>query len=290
MRTFLGHRVDDQPVSGPQVAKNVVGTVAERIVARTVGARLWDSRVPPFSVPPSVAVETDGSPYGLLPDAYWARHSGLLEVKAGIARFYVTERQWRSYRWARDTQRSGLPIERPRVFYGFVAYDLSKRTDRYRGAYEIIDDALQRLRYVLVLDSQLVERIVAGCSVTDDWEGPLSPMLGAWHAHYNIRAHRLAAWAKEPRAMLDERRLTRWRASRLQATFRTVRDELAREGWAEAPDVPAYVLAPSRRPRPGPPVLLGEQAALFQHSIECINCGFRAPVGTCPACGDINAF
>jgi hypothetical protein len=289
-RTFLGQRVDDLPVSGPQVAKNVVGSAAERLVARALGARPWDPSMPPFEVPADVATETDGSPYGLVPDAWWARHSGLLEVKAGIARFYTTERQWRSYLWARDTQGSGLPIERPRVFYGFFAYSLSQRTDKYPGAHAVLDDALSRLRYILVFDSQLVARVIAGSSTTEDWEGPLSPMLGAWHAHYNIRAHRLQGWAEAPRARLDELGLSRWRAPSIKATFRAACDELVREGWARVPDVPAYVIAPCRRPRIGPAVFPGAQATLFAGGVQCLTCGFYAPVGICPECGDVNAF
>lgn len=289
-RDFLGARVWNGPVSGPQVAKNVIGTAMERLVARAIGARPWDPALPPFMVPKEVATESDGSPYGLLPDAWWAKHSALVEVKCGIARFYTTERQWKSYVWARDTQNSGLPIERPRIFYAFVGYRLDKRTDRYAGAHAVVDDALTRLRYIVVADSRLVERYIAESgSYHTDRAGPLSPMLGIWHAHWNVRAHRLQAWADAPRAQLDARGLTRWRPSCVKATFRAAADELAAAGWAPVPDIPAVVLAPSRRSRPGPDHIPGSQTKLFGDT-ACPECGFWAPPGDCPDCGAFTAF
>lgn len=292
-RDFLGFRVWDGPISGPQVAKNTVGDMAERLVVRALGARLWDSKLPAFAVPKEVATESDGTPYELLPDAWWARHSALVEVKAGIARFYTTERQWKSYLWARDAQASGLPIERPRVFYAFVGYNLAKRSDRYTGAHEVINDAIRQLRYVVVADSQLVERYIAESgSYQTDRSGPLSPMLGIWHAHYNIRAHRLLAWAKDPRGQLDARGLSRWRAGSFKPTLRAASDELVANGWEPVPDIPAVVIAPCRRPRPGPAVLPGAQADLpgLGGNVECPDCRFWAPPGDCPECGAFTAF
>lgn len=291
-RDFLGYRVWNGPVSGPQVAKNTVGDMAERLVVRALGARLWDAKLPAFQVPGHIATESDGSPYGLLPDAWWARHSALLEVKAGIARFYTTERQWKSYVWARDTVGSALPIERPRVFYAFVGYSLSKRSDQYAGEHDVLNDALRGLRYIVVADSRLVERYIAESgSYATDHVGPLSPMLGIWHAHYNIRAHRLQAWADDPRAQLAARKLFRWRAGSFRTTLRAVSAELVANGWEPVPDIPAVVIAPCRRPRLGPAVLPGGQAGLpGLEDIDCPECAFRAPIGTCPECGAFTAF
>lgn len=292
-RAFLGASVFDGPVSGPQVAKNVTGLAAERLVASVIGARLWDGALPPFYVPRAVATESDDSPYALVPDAWWPKHSALVEVKAGIARFYTTERQWKSYRWARDTPVTALPVRRPRVFYAFVGYKLTKRSDRYPGAHALVNDMLQSIRYIVVADSRLVERFIAESgSYRTDHVGPLSPMLGIWHAHWNIRAHRLQAWADAPRATLDARGLTRWRVGPLRPTLRTAAERLAGEGWSVGGlgDIPAVVLAPCRRPRPAPDSLLGEQAVLFANEVACEACGFWAPVGICPACGDVNAF
>jgi hypothetical protein len=290
-RAFLGQRVWARPCSGPQVAKNAIGDAAERLVSRALGARLWDDTLPAFTVPEHVAVETDGSPYALLPDAWWAPQSALLEVKAGIARFYTTERQWRSYRWARETQRSGLPIDRPRVFYAFVGYDLAKRSDRYADSHAVIDDALRGLRYIVVADSKLVETFIGESgSYAVDHVGPLSPMLGVWHAHYNIRAHRLQAWADSPREQLDARGLTRWRAGSFRERLREAAAELAADGWATMPDIPAVVLRPSRRARPGPAILPGAQVGLGFGECACPECGFWGPPGDCPECGAFTAF
>jgi len=285
-RVFLGSWLRAVPCSGPQVAKNAVGDVAERLVARVLGAQLWDGALPAFTVPDRVAVETDSSPYALLPDAWWAPQSALIEVKAGIDRFYTTARQWRSYRWARDTQRSGLPIDRPRVFYAFIRYDLPKRSDRYNNSHALVDDMLCGLRYIVVADSKLVETFI-GESGSDmvDHAGPLSPMLGAWHAHYNIRAHRLQAWADAPREQLDARGFIYWHVGSLRNRLRAASAELAASGWAAIPDIPVVVLRPSRRSRPGPAVFPGAQKGL-----TCPACGSWGPPGDCPKCGAFTAF
>ena len=290
-RDLLGHPVENSPVPGPQVAKNAVGHMAEQLVSRVLGARIWDADLPPFEVPRDVATETDGSPYGLLPDAWWGRQSALVEVKAGIDRFFTTERQWRSYLWARDTQGSGLPVERPRVFYAFVAYRLPQLTERYRGTHEVIDDALRGLRYLVVADSRLVETYLAEANHRPEKTGPLSPLLGSWAAHWSIRSHRLQEWADAPRAKLDALGLSRWRASQLRSTFRIAARELADAGWAAPPDIPAVLFAPRRRARPGPPVLRGEQPSLPGFSlVTCPECGYTGPLGDCPECGAFNAF
>lgn len=290
-RPFLGHRVFATPCSGPQVAKNTVGDMAERLVCRALGARLWDARLPAFEVPAHVATESDGSPYGLLPDAWWAPQSALLEVKAGIARFYTTERQWKAYRWARDTAASGLPIEKPRIFYAFVGYNLSKRSDKFSDAHEVVDDALRNLRYIVVADSRLVEHYIGQSgSYHTDHEGPLSSLLGIWHAHWNVRAHRLQAWADDPRGQLDALKLTRWRAGSFRPTLRLVGRELQAAGWATMPDIPAVVIAPARRARPGPAILPRAQTDLGFDGCACPDCGFWAPPGDCPACGTFTAF
>lgn len=289
-RDFLGWRVWNATARGPQVAKNAVGTAMERLVARTIGARLWDQRLPAFPIPREVATEVDGTPYGLLPDAWWAKQSALVEVKCGIARFYTTERQWRAYRWARDTQLSGLPVVRPRVFYAFVGYRLDRRSDKYAGAHAIVDDAIAQLRYILVVDSRLVEAFIGESpAVQEDHVGPLSPLLGAWNAHWNIRAHRLQAWADNPRAQLDAHGLTRWRVSSVRKTLRAASAELAASGWATIPDVPALVIAPCRRARPGQDDIPGTQSALFG-DVACPDCGFWGQPGACPECGGFTAF
>lgn len=292
VRDFLGWRVVDKPVPGPQVAKNVIGSMAERLVVRVLGARIWASGLPPFYVPKDVATEVDGSPYGLNPDAWWAPQSGLIEVKSGIQRFYVTERQWRAYQWARDTRGSQLPVECPRVFYGFVAYQLAKSTKKYGGTFELLDDALANLRYVLVTDARLVEAyLTANGTFQGDFKGPLSPMLGIWDAHWNIRAHQLQPWAERPRDMLNERGMTRWSALDYKATMRAIGLELADAGWrAPGDDVPVSVLTPRRRSRPGSEDIPGSQAHLFASGFECQHCGFWSAVTTCPNCGEFAPF
>ena len=290
-RDVLGARVEDHAVPGPQLAKNVVGHAVERLVSRLLGARVWDHDMPPLEVPSSVATETDGTPYGLMPDAWWGRQSALVEVKAGIDRFFATERQWKSYRWARDTAGSGLPVERPRVFYAFVAYRMSKLTHRYAGAHEVIDDALRGLRYVVVADSRLVESYLSDANHRGEQTGPLSPLLGAWAAHWSIRAAKLQAWADEPRAQLDALGLTRWRPTQLRSTCRIVARELADAGWAQPPDIPAVLIAPCRRARPGPPLLPGGQASLpGLVPVECPRCGCTGSAGNCLQCGAFNVF
>ena len=286
-RDLLGAQVADYPVPGPHVAKSAVGYLMERIVARVLGARVWDAALPPFAVPRAVATETDGTAYGLLPDVWWGQQSALVEVKAGIDRFFTTERQWNAYRWARDTQVSGLPVERPRVFYAFVAYSLDQRTDRYGTAHAVMDAALRGLRYLVVADSGLVESFVANANHRGDQETPLSGLLGNWSAHWSIRTRRLQVWAEHPRVALDANGLTRWRSTPLRPAMRIVAQEMAAAGFAEAPDIPAVVLAPCRPARPGPDVLPGEQVQLL---VACPTCGVRGPAGDCAACGGFNAF
>ena len=293
-RDFLGDRVTNGVTVGPQVAKNAIGLAAERLVARALGARTWDHDLPPFPVPSSVAVESDGSPLTLAPDAWWGRQSALIEVKAGIARFYVTERQWKAYVWARDTQRSGLPVARPRVFYAFVAYRLPKVTSRYPGLHEVLDDALSGIRYIVVVDSTLVARLISGgCAYRGDCAGPLSLTLGVWNAHYSVRAHQLQRWADDPRGSLDDlgNAFGSWRPRSFRASLQAAAAELADAGWAQVPDVPAVVLAPRRKRRVSPTLLPGGQARLLGLGpVACPECGCWGPPGDCRECGAFTAF
>lgn len=268
-RNFLGRAVWDMPVTGPHLAKTVIGSVIERLVARTISALLWDSTLPAFKVPANVALESDSSLYELRPDAWWPAHYALVEIKCGIARFYVTERQWNSYCWARDTQNSGLPVTRPRVFYAFVSYMLDKRTAKYGGTYELIDAALTGLQYIVVADSRLVTKFIdESGSYGADHVGPLSPMLGIWNAHWNVRAHKLRAWASVTREQLAAKGMARWRVKNIIESLRVVGVELAEAGWAQIPLVPAVVLYPCRRVRPGATMIPGSQTTLFGTAAE----------------------
>jgi hypothetical protein len=173
----------------------------------------------------------------------------------------------------------------------FVAYKLPQLTKRYQNTHEVIDDALRGLRYLIVADSRLVETYLADANHRGDQETPLSPLLGAWAAHWSIRSHRLQAWADAPRAQLDALGLARWRPTQLRSTFRIAARELAEAGWASPPDIPAVLFAPCRRARPGPPVLPGEQTTFPPAElVRCPECGYGAAPGDCPKCGAFNVF
>lgn len=290
-RNLLGLRVPDWAVSGPQVAKTVVGHAFERIAARVLGGVVWDERIPPFWVPAEVATESDGTAYGLAPDVWWSDQCALVEVKSGVERFFTTERQWASYLWARDTTDSGLPVDRPRVFYAFLGYRLSQRTEKYRRAHALLDDALARLRYFLVADSKLVAHFIGGStSYQPDRAGPLSPLLGIRHAHWNLRVHRLQQWAEQPRKMLQEQGMARWGVWPLAQNYQAARDQLVAAGWPALPTVPALVLHPRRPRRVGPGIIPGSQLGLFNSPPTCPRCNLPLAGGTCTHCGAFAAF
>jgi len=172
----------DDKVRGPQSGRTVVGDTCEAHVARLLGARRWPDW-PLLPVPRTVARDDDGDDFLLRPDLFWPAETALVEVKAGIAKFYVTVVQHAAYGWLRD---HGVgPVRQPRVYYAFVAYRTERKVGARRSVRDLEADVVNGIRFVLVLDSRLVDVLAADFgSHGRDWTTPLSPMLGKWRDHY----------------------------------------------------------------------------------------------------------
>lgn len=261
--TFLGVPFPTFPVSGPCDSKRVAGSVTEILVANLLGAEQWNG--PPFRIPREIAKGDGGLTYHLEPDVWWPRHSALVEVKSGINRFYVTQRQWRSYVWCRD--RATLdesPIWHPRVYYAFVSYSIQGSARKYRDSDAVVRAIMHGIEYVAILDSVLVAKLIANSGRHDRASvTPLSPILGEWKPYHRVTCPAVRPWAADTRKTLEEAGLTRWRAPRLERPYRSAVETLRREGWGDFPVPPACIVHPCRPRREwtGPPP--GGQYELF---------------------------
>lgn len=293
-RQFLGRRIADGPAK-PTTARVFIGVLAERLVAEVLDARLWDRAMPTFPVDREVATGSGGGRYVLAPDIWWAREAGFVEVKAGIERFFLAERQWNAYLWAQRAGAGKLPVYQPRVFYAFVAYRLPQPAGKYPSLYTFGEAALAGVQYLLVLDSRLVASELHGNTLVADWGGPLSPLLGIYEAHYSLRAGRLSSWGRplpDVRARLRDVG-GRWVVRDIDTRALTLR--LLAEGWGGDSEwaekgLPAMrVIHLRRRARADVPgwLLPGEQSVMWAH---CRMCGAVAPIGECPVCFAVTAF
>lgn len=258
---FLSAPLHDGIASGPCDAKTIAGNVTEQIVSYLIGGVPWSWNMPGFAIPSDVAVESDGSPYELRPDIWWGKHTAVVEVKSGISRYYVTQRQWRSYTWLRDRSGDDSVVRRPRVYYAFVGYKLPKLTRKYKRKHEIVRDILATIEYVAVIDSALVQTLISESgSYDDDTTTPLSPLLGAWHAYHNVTKAKVREWANDPRVMLNDSGRVRWRAPSLRRRYRAMLDDLSQWGTGY-PVPPCHVMHPCRPARVWTGPLPGEQVS-----------------------------
>jgi len=230
-------------IKGPQSGRNVVGDVCEDLVADLIGGRRWPSW-PLIPVPRTVARDEDGEDFLLTPDLFWPERTAYVEVKAGIAKFYVTVTQHAAYGRIRD--RATDPIDRPRVFYAFVAYKPELPVGKKRAVSELVADVLAHVRFVLILDSRIVDRLASEVgSHGRDWVTPLSPMLGAWRDLYFFTPGKIE-W------MLS--------ATRRELTARFGSDQRVRDIAAA---YPVRIVGPKRRARTWRGPLPFEQTDLF---------------------------
>jgi len=257
MTIVLGRSIDLGKVcTGPQSARVAVGYMAEGLVATLMGARDWT--LPGFAIPSRVAEEFDRSPYSAEPDLWCDNDSSLVEVKAGIRRFYVTKRQLRSYTWIRD---QGDPakvwVYRPRVSYAFVHYELGAPVKSFDTIGSLLEATLRSIKYILVLDSRLVEILAKEYGSWDKGSiTPLSPLLGDWAPYYRFTPSRLAPWVADPRAEMKSRGLAkkRWHVRDLKRSVSTPVGVL--------PSVPTLHVYPKRNHRKWEGPLMGETASL----------------------------
>ena len=209
---------------GPHAARGKIGTLAADLVQSVLpNSRRWP-RTHPIPCPFD---DQDGYVY---PDLFWKDQTAMVEVKAGIKRFYVRVTQHRSYDWIRDN--GTLPVYRPRLFYAFVHYKPAGRVGDMQEK-DLTYKFESMVKSILILDSRIVDYLAIDFGdYGKDWSTPLSERMGgAWTNLYRITPARLRPFLDCP----------------VEDVPSTVGTRVV--GWPEFSRFPTRVLTHQRRPR-----------------------------------------
>jgi hypothetical protein len=236
-------------LAGAQSAKNLIGTVAESVVAHLFNAEPYEGSAIP-------------TPHAdLRPDLLLRRQAALVEVKASrhCKHLHVTEDQLRAYEWA--NQHSLSPIRQPRVFYAFFGYQLPgpprlRKLNSYKTVASLLKAVLEGISCCVLLDLPIVLRLAEKYGSTKECVTPLSPMLGTWAARYRLTPSRLKVFAMEPlaavRALGLRGRWTTWKRDPRQCIL----------PFGVLPPFPVAAIWRRRHPRSVEGPLIGTNAPL----------------------------
>lgn len=216
-------------VKGSQYGRNIVGDLFEAMVADLLDGRRWPGW-PLIPIPREVARDDVGDDYLLQPDVFWPSESAMVEVKAGINKFYVTISQHQAYSWVRDQAK--WPIAKPRVFYAFVAYRTEQKVGKRRSVQDLQEDAARNVQFVLIVDSRLLDLLLPSFGTEGrDWISPLSPMLGAWRDRYLVTPTKLSRLMSMSRTDLTDQFGSDWRVTDISGSVRIIRRHRRSRRW-----------------------------------------------------------
>lgn len=261
--TLFGRPFDlSAPLRGVSGAKNLVGDLAEALAGQLLGAEPWYPH-PGFDIPEEVVEGEHGYGYTLEPDLFWKQDTALIEVKAGISRFYVTKKQFASYKWLRDGGLPGRhPIHRPRVYYAFMSYRTPRRSTDYLSVGDYLNAVLHTTRYMLFLDSNLVQWMADRSGSRDFANEPESPDGIVYHPYHRITAASLEPFALFPQEALERHGFHRWRARSLHSRQVPLFEHTP---FGRLPEFKAFLIRPCRNKRTFSGPMIGEQYDFLVH-------------------------
>lgn len=168
-----------------------IGRWAEKWVGSHLpGSRDWPDSLP-YTVPHIQDAINPKEAYSFYPDLWWPAHRALVEVKAGIRRYYVTRRQLLGYQYLLDSS----PIQGIRVYYAFVPYQLQKKMVKYSLTRLEGEFSASMGGPPTLLDLGLVSKLAEESGFWGkDTVTPLSHLLGAWEDYARITPTKLQAF------------------------------------------------------------------------------------------------